>query len=135
MRNRENTNLRSREWHKAHHEKVIEYSHTYHEKHKEEEREKSKIRRDAIRMKVLVHYSDNPPFCACCSENKTEFLCLDHINGGGEQQRKQIGQGAKIYNWIIRNNFPVGFRVLCANCNQSYGHYGYCPHSESSLAR
>jgi hypothetical protein len=135
MRNRENTKLRSYEWHKAHHDKVLEYSHTYHAKHKEEEREKGRIRRNLVRWNCLIHYGGEPPRCLCCGESNIEFLCIDHINGGGERQRKQIGQGAKIYNWLIKNNYPKGFRVLCANCNQSYGHYGYCPHSESSLAR
>ena len=29
-----------------------------------------------------------------------------------------------------RNNYPVGFRVLCWNCNCSIGMYGECPHQE-----
>jgi len=24
--------------------------------------------------------------------------------------------------------YPTGFRVLCHNCNQAIGLYGYCPH-------
>lgn len=128
MRNRERANFYSHRWHKAHHDKVLDYCHKYHADHKQEEREKSKIRRDATRAKCLIHYGGNPPKCACCEEFHAEFLCIDHINGGGEQHRKQVGQGAKIYLWLIKNNFPTGFRVLCYNCNASFGHYGYCPH-------
>ena len=29
---------------------------------------------------------------------------------------------------INSNSFPPGFRVLCHNCNQALGAYGYCPH-------
>jgi hypothetical protein len=52
---------------------------------------------------------------------------MDHINGGGSKHAQQIGRG-KIYRWLILNDFPEGFRVLCHNCNLSLGYYGYCPH-------
>jgi hypothetical protein len=58
-----------------------------------------------------------------------EFLTMDHINGGGNQHRKKIKES--IYRWLYHNNFPSGFRVLCANCNMSYGLFGYCPHKKS----
>jgi hypothetical protein len=93
---------------------------------------------------VLIHYGGNPPKCACCGESNYEFLTMDHINGGGIKHRIEIsnGKGASylqfqgrrynpraFYKWLIDNNFPEGFRVLCMNCNHSYGHYGHCPHS------
>jgi hypothetical protein len=37
-----------------------------------------------------------------------------------------------MYAYLIRNNFPEGYRVLCHNCNQSLGYFGYCPHTVSS---
>lgn len=77
------------------------------------------------REKCIAHYG---PDCACCGESRYEFLCIDHINGGGEQHRKIAG--SKISRWLIKNNFPPGFRVLCSNCNSSLGHYGYCPHHQ-----
>lgn len=33
-----------------------------------------------------------------------------------------------IYRWLKQQGFPTGFRVLCMNCNFSYGLHGYCPH-------
>jgi hypothetical protein len=83
------------------------------------------------RMECLIHYSQDPPFCACCGETTYEFLCIDHINGGGAQHAQEIGRG-KIYRWLINNSFPIGFRVLCHNCNLSLGYYGYCPHQHNS---
>ena len=77
---------------------------------------------------VLRHYSAEEPFCACCGEKHLEFLCIDHVNGGGSQHRKQMGVGKAIYPWLIRNNFPDGFQVLCHNCNMAKGFYGNCPH-------
>ena len=68
--------------------------------------------------------------CECCGETQYEFLCIDHINGDGSEHRKEIGGGSRIYWWLIKNNFPEGFRVLCYNCNMSYGFYNYCPHQK-----
>jgi hypothetical protein len=91
-----------------------------------------KLRRLNRRKKVLQHYSiTEPPSCGCCGEDRFEFLAIDHINGGGNQHRKSIGEntgGGQIVLWIIKNNFPEGFRVLCHNCNVSLGNFGYCPH-------
>lgn len=35
-------------------------------------------------------------------------------------------EGKNLYYWLLVHNFPKGFRVLCHNCNQSLGMYGYC---------
>lgn len=74
---------------------------------------------------VLSHYGRS---CTCCGENREEFLGIDHIGGGGRRHKKQIHN--KLYPWLIRNNFPLEFRILCHNCNQSIGAYGYCPHQK-----
>lgn len=95
---------------------------------KECNRNRNNIRNRALRLKVLSHYSeDGIPRCACCDNQHIEFLALDHINGGGSQQRKTIK--IRWWEWIRRNGYPKGFRVLCHNCNQSLGIYGYCPHA------
>lgn len=79
----------------------------------------------AVRLAVLTHYSGGKSKCACCGEENIEFLQLDHINNDGAEHRKSTSH---LYSWIIKNNFPEGFRILCANCNFSRGAYGYCPH-------
>ncbi|MBA7602023.1 hypothetical protein ES703_09108 [subsurface metagenome] len=33
-----------------------------------------------------------------------------------------------IYEYLKSNNYPLGYRVLCMNCNFAIGVYGYCPH-------
>ena len=88
-------------------------------------------RRQETRREALAAYSDNPPFCACCKEHRLEFLSIDHINGGGRQERLATGvRGFQFYRWLKRNGFPKGYRVLCHNCNQSIGFYNYCPHQK-----
>jgi hypothetical protein len=102
-------------------------------------REHSSYRRDytkkgnrAFREQVLFHYGGEIPACACpsgtCGETRIQFLCLDHIGGGGNAHRAKVGGGSSFYRWIVKNGFPVGFRVLCHNCNMAMGFYGRCPH-------
>lgn len=85
--------------------------------------------RRRLRVEVLRAYGGQKPTCACCGEDKIEFLSVDHIGGGGGVHRKVIGHSG-LYTWLKREGFPPGFRVLCHNCNQSIGSYGYCPHQE-----
>lgn len=82
--------------------------------------------RQRLRFEILKHYGGK---CKCCGESRIEFLAIDHTNGGGNKQRRQIYGCSGLYCWLKRNGFPGGFRVLCHNCNQSFGAYGYCPHT------
>jgi len=71
--------------------------------------------------------------CEGCNCPYIEFLGIDHIDGGGAQHRKQLGYGGSaFYYWLIRQDFPPGYQVLCHNCNMSRGFFGYCPHNKSS---
>jgi hypothetical protein len=88
-------------------------------------REASRESRKKLRLEVLTHYSGGTPKCWCCKISILEFLGIDHIHGGGAKHKKLVRH---VYIWLKRNNFPEGFRVLCHNCNQSLGAYGYCPH-------
>lgn len=84
------------------------------------------------RLTVLTHYSGGAPCCACCGEKRIEFLAIDHIEGKGGEHRSDLKQrGTNIYHFLKKNNFPPGYRVLCHNCNQSFGLYGYCPHQST----
>lgn len=82
-----------------------------------------------VRDRVLRHYGGEDPRCACCGEGENVFLCLDHINGGGNKHRAEAGEGSSFFQWVIRNGFPDGFRVLCHNCNFAYRMFGVCPHT------
>ena len=87
--------------------------------------------RRKLRVEVLTSYCNGKtPRCACCGEREDQFLCIDHIDGGGNKHRAEIGTGGnRIYAWLRKNGFPPGFRVLCLNCNGAIGSYGRCPHS------
>lgn len=74
--------------------------------------------------------------CVCCGETEKAFLCLDHIKGGGNiDRRKQFGSvtpgSGKLYRWLIANGFPAGYQVLCASCNVGKSRNGgICPHEQ-----
>ncbi len=96
---------------------------------KEKNQQRGSENRRKNKMTIISNYGGQ---CACCGETKMEFLTIDHIDGGGTQHRKSLVQsGTTIYRWIIKNNFPKGFQVLCLNCNMGrYLNGGICPHQQ-----
>ena len=91
----------------------------------------SRKRKWARKMAVLRAYGGGTPVCACCGESNPVFLAIDHVKGKGNEHRRKLGSkgGATFYNWLIRERFPPGYRVLCHNCNMAIGILGYCPHN------
>jgi len=74
---------------------------------------------------VLDHYGH---VCACpgCKITDFDFLTIDHIEGNGAAHRKELG-GQWVYTWLIANNFPPGFQLLCYNCNCAKKNKPACP--------
>ncbi len=81
-----------------------------------------------MRRKVLVYYSADPPYCNCCGEAEYKFLSLDHING-----RQGKPRPSDLARWLVQNNYPSGFQVLCYNCNCAKGYWGHCPHLSQQI--
>lgn len=69
------------------------------------------------RLLVLNHYAGNPPRCVCCNEANVLFLTIDHIRNDGYSHRKITGAGSGLIRWIIKNNYPDAFQIMCFNCN------------------
>ena len=106
---------RGRAYYSAHREEILRHNRAYSAAHKSE-----------YRNKVLAHYGGK---CTCCDENTPVFLAIDHINGGGNKHKREIKRGGEgFYRWIVKNNFPKGFQILCHNCNQAKHILGHCPH-------
>jgi hypothetical protein len=80
-----------------------------------------------LRSEVIAYYGKT---CFCCGEAEMRFLAIDHVEGGGTAHRQSLGsiRGASFYRWLRNQGFPVGYRVLCHNCNTAIGLYGNCPH-------
>lgn len=109
-------------------------------RHAERVKAKSATWRQNLRHEVRAHYGES---CACCGESHPEFLCIDHIEGGGNAHRLALAEagevastdggktglgGIEFYSWLKRNGWPEGYRTLCHNCNQARGSFGFCPH-------
>ena len=118
-----------------------EYSHSKERKKWEKDYRKENIQkrrgwekdyRDNLKEECFLHYGK---ICKCCGESNIEFLTIHHVNGNGNQHRREIGvgSGGHFYIWLKKNNFPEGFAVLCFNCNCALGNYGYCPHQKGEL--
>jgi hypothetical protein len=136
--NKERIKDRAKKWAAVHREEANESSRLWRVQHratwnrwkngnKEHYNESVRLRLRRVRLMVLSHYSGGVPNCACCGESHVEFLTMDHINGGGAEHRR-VMKNSNIYIELKRLGFPVGFRVLCSNCNHAHGCYGYCPH-------
>jgi len=75
--------------------------------------------------------------CACCGETRKEFLSIDHIDGNGNKQKKEIGvrTSQEFYCWLKQNNYPEGFQVLCFNCNCGKRNFSVCPHIKEDFEK
>ncbi len=72
------------------------------------------------KMLVLNHYSNGKMECARCQEKRLEFLTIDHMKNDGAKHRKELKEKFKhvfFYKWLIENNYPEGYQVLCRECN------------------
>lgn len=85
----------------------------YYAKHGERTRHERRNQYQEQKAIVLRHYGGE---CEGCGENEPDVLTVDHIEGNGAEHRKEV-PASQIHAWLIRNEFPKGFRVLCFNCN------------------
>jgi len=122
-------------------EHVKKLSRQNYAKHKERNRPRVNKRGKEIRKKtkleVYTHYSNGVPKCACCGVTGIEFLTVDHIIPKREMEKDQKliekrfranFKANRLSQWLIKNNFPKGFQILCWNCNYAKGVFGDCPH-------
>jgi len=92
----------------------------------------SRNRNHQRKLDVFKHYSPNL-MCQCCGDNHLQFLTVDHIDGRKPHNHDYGFVGTKLYNWIIKNNYPEGFQILCMNCNFAKGVWGVCPHTKGVI--
>lgn len=81
-------------------------------------KEKYKDYRVQTKLAVLDAYGG--PVCVGCGNEEFDILEIDHIDGGGCQQRRELGitGGYQFYLWLKQQNYPEGYRVLCPTCNK-----------------
>ena len=138
MSQAEKTNIRAKKWFKDNKDRRYVYIKGWNKRNPKKISMYQKRYKMKLRLLVFRYYSKGDIKCACCREKSLEFLTVDHINGDGNIHRRELGHrgGHQMYSWLKNNNFPPGYRILCINCNHSYGVWGYCPHEipESIIA-
>ena len=109
---------------------VKEISRQYRIRHLEELRNRDRLRRKERKALIINHYSNGKNSCSCCGERQSFLLTIDHIHGDGLQHRRQLGgaglSSGNFYAWLVRNNFPEGYQVLCMPCNSSKCNGPFC---------
>jgi hypothetical protein len=91
---------------KEHREQNIESIHT-------RDREYGYTRRVRNRLAVLEALGGK---CVRCGIDDWRVLQIDHINGGGSKERKQVTSIDRYYKDMLLS--PEKYQVLCANCHQ-----------------
>jgi hypothetical protein len=141
-RNRERFNQRMRDWREANREKDREHKREHRNRKiangtleevaalRAAESAKTKRNQDRCRSEVFAAYGGYK--CNCCGECEPMFLSIDHIDNNGAEERKSglySGSGIGFYQWLRKSGFPLGYQVLCMNCNTGkHKNGGVCPH-------
>ena len=55
--------------------------------------------------------------CNRCGITDIRVLQVDHVNGGGNQERKQLRGSWHLYENILQTLDNKNYQLLCANCN------------------
>ena len=163
FKNRETEQKYRAEYRAKNKERIGVYGRQWHNAHKDEDRlrlqkwraanperskamaKKSYLARDRVKLSKHLHdmkrtlrkelldmYGHR---CACCGESHDQFLTLDHVNGGGSQQRKTRGAFVVLKEAIDAND-PAQFRILCFNCHLgAHANGGICPHKNPKGAK
>lgn len=102
-------------------EESKEYFHKYYNDPKRPDRRIKRIvagrkYKHILKIEVFKHYSPDL-VCQRCGFSDLRALTLDHINGGGleEKKRTKVVGGHGLYQWVKRNNYPNYLQVLCMN--------------------
>ena len=88
----------------------------YYQKHRDEISKQKMERQQKIKKEIILHYASEIK-CQRCGFSDMRALSIDHINGGGVKHKKKLKLlGFDFYRWLIKNNYPEGYQVLCMNC-------------------
>ena len=87
--------------------------------------------REGLKALVYDHYGRE---CSCCGEDEILFLSIDHTKNDGAEHRRTLAgnKSISLYKYLIENNFPSDFQIMCSNCNRGrWMNGGICPHKEA----
>lgn len=103
----------------------IERAKAWNKNHYDVFKERQRLRLVKFKKRVFDHYGKK---CDCCGETIEEFLTVDHLRKNGKEHRREAGNGAAFYKWIVDHEYPSDLRILCMNCNYGERRRLQCPH-------
>ncbi len=133
------------EWQQQNRERLLDWRQNYYQENREKQIAQAKqwnadhpegYKRNTqsyyrkLREEAIMAYGGF--ICACCGETERMFLSLDHINNDQCEYAKIFKRphtGLFLVRWLKQHAYPIGFQVLCHNCNQGKRlNGGVCPH-------
>ena len=106
-----------RAWNFAHKDRFRGYSKRWRQNHPD--RYAALNRRTALnrKLKALGIISGSQPHCARCGCNDVRVLEVNHVYGGGDQERRTLNN-TNLIQAVVYGQRPVdGLEVLCSACN------------------
>jgi hypothetical protein len=78
---------------------------------------KGRIKEATPDVAVLSHYGNGKCACVKCGFDDIRALSIDHINGGGYQEMKNLSAKQR-YKLVLQTKKEKNkYQLLCANCN------------------
>ena len=106
MRTTEQERIKAQTYRRKYPKKMADLKRKYHE---------------SLKTAVMNVYTNGEQTCRMCGQGDLDVLTVDHINNDGAKHRRGLKPhqhgGSGLYVTLMREGYPSGFRVLCANCN------------------
>jgi len=115
-KNKDKINAKRRACHAKNPERFREQHQKWYRKYREREILKLRERQHVLRKAVMKKLGNK---CVRCGFSDWRALQIDHIDGGGNKEKKEIGQD-KMYRRILtmdEKKLVNHYQILCANCN------------------
>jgi hypothetical protein len=71
----------------------------------------------AKKFEIISHYTNEQFTCQNCGIDGICFLTVDHIEGRKKMGHDRYTGTSELYRYILKNQFPSNFQILCFNCN------------------
>lgn len=113
-RQRPEVKARSIEHQRKYRQNHKEYYRKWREDHKEQRRKYNRKCKQDLRQKVFEKLGSK---CVRCGFSDIRCLQIDHINGHGTRELKELGGGSLKYYKKVLADTEGNYQLLCANCN------------------
>ena len=94
-------------------DRVRESNRQWNARNRERVRESSLRWARDLKAEAFAHYGER---CARCGS--TDDLHLHHVNGGGNEHRRQVSRGAVLLNDLRKQGWPPVLQTLCGPCHR-----------------